>query len=222
MNEKNILKLCYTSSDAWVLPIWTAFNKAEKRGRIKRSRSFQTGKDGIYITTKLNFLRIIYDRIDQSNKEIIETIKNSEYNTKFCFDGISKKDTFSILLDIETYFREAYSIIEFVEKFTRKLFVYICDSNKNDSDKFLNSLQYQKENWYQAIREYRHSFTHHRSPWISICTSPYELVVESKQCKSRQLNNYCLTTSQMIKIDSEFRKFLYKAQKELIGYFDNL
>jgi hypothetical protein len=222
-------KLCAVldkTSIVWVNSIWAAFNEAEKRGAVTKSRKFLAGSDGVYISVKINFLNIIYNRIDSNVEKILEVAKNYDRKnsgSKYCFEGIDNETIHTLILDLETYFRQIYSIIEFIEKFTEKTFKYINNREKADYEKFLLELNYKNKKWYGWVKEIRHSLTHHKSLWLGVTIDkPYDIIIEKTHSAQPLNEEGCLSFSDLKLINRDFIKFLWNSQKKLITYYKNL
>lgn len=181
------------SGDPWVLPIWTSVNNALQKGKTTQLPS-DVYELGVYISTRLNILPRIVNRI---NAEVIELFKLAERHeeshvfTKMTEGYALRIDNdlkYRILCDIDSLLFEINSVCELMSKLFESLYSHAGKTleKKKVGLKIKSIIENAKQNpsWFVNLTEHRNFFIHEAAPYIAIDISNgsgnYELL--SKAC----------------------------------------
>jgi hypothetical protein len=219
--------------DPWVRPIWTAVHEARKSGGIDPLPK-EIGELGQYISTRLNILPRIINRINSEvkelylvaknyNKENVYTHENSGY--AFTIDDTLK---YNLLADIDAILFELNSVCELMSRLFEKLYCHVGKSIEKGKVglEIKNAIQRAGQNaaWFVDLDRHRNFFIHEGAPYFAIDISKddgkYGLIIMKKNLKRFNNPDDFITLSDINNIVQGFSSARSVIQNVLISLFE--
>jgi len=219
-------------SDPWVLPIWASVHDAIQKGKIKEI-PVELSEQGLYISTRLNFLPRIVSRINTEVVKLLEAVKahkpEHEFSEKhegvaFVFDDDLK---YQLLIDIDSLLFELNSLCEMMGQFFEKLHVLAGTSmpkkNHGLSIKSVLDKANQDSSWFVTLDNHRNFFLHNGAPYIAIDISPalknFDVLIMKENIKNFGDESKFLRLSDINTIVTGFSASKFVIQSYLRGLF---
>jgi hypothetical protein len=180
--------------DPWVLPIWGAIINAVERGDCNPVDP-EINELGIYISTRLNMLPRIIQRIKSGWHTLYSEIKS--YDEKYVFSTgkegfalpVNDNVKFQLLIDIDSFLFETNSCSELMTEFFFRLLRHRnipCKKDKaGDKIKIILTENGQNPDWFVLLDKERNFFIHNAAPYIAIDISrePPDLLIMKENIK---------------------------------------
>lgn len=180
--------------DPWVLPIWGAIINAVKRGDCNPVDP-EIRELGIYISTRLNMLPRIIQRINSGWHTLYSEIKS--YDEKYVFSTgkegfalpVNDNVKFQLLIDIDSFLFETNSCSELMAEFFFQLLRHgniPCKKDKTgEKIKKILTENGQNPDWFVLLDKERNFFIHNAAPYIAIDISrePPDLLIMKENIK---------------------------------------
>ncbi|MCH8034981.1 MAG: hypothetical protein IH950_14640 [Bacteroidetes bacterium] len=219
--------------DPWILPIWSAINDAVSSGKTEKLPQ-STIELGMHISTRLNMLWIVKNRINLDCVELYETVKNAdpkyEYTpTKrgYAFD-IKDDLKLNILIDIDAFLFELNSCCELIGNLLKALYEHVGKPITKAPGLVLKDILKNAgidTGWFIDLDYHRNFFMHSGAPYIivNITNAPRcDLIITKENIKTFDNQEKFL---QLSDIDNIFQGFLQSKpiiQESLIKLFNKL
>ena len=176
MKVEKWIHINYEENDKWLFPIFNALresiglNDNEKLDKSIIELSY-------HISTRLDILPIIYKRLNEDYKQIINTIKekstveniSSKNKRGFVLD-IEKEIVNEIILDIDSFLLEINACIELITKLISKIYNLIENKIEDVNKEILNILSKKglDEKWFRLLDSARNFFIHEGTPFFAV------------------------------------------------------
>lgn len=219
--------------DPWILHIWSAINDAVSSGKTEKLPQ-STLELGMHISTRLNMLLTVKNRINLDCVELYETVKNAdpkyEYTPAkrgYAFD-INDDLKLNILIDIDALLFELNSCCELIGKLLKALYEHVGKPITKAPGLILKDILNNAgidTGWFSDLAYHRNCFMHSVAPYIivNITNSPrYDLIITKENIKTFDNQEKFL---QLSDIDNIFQGFLQSKpiiQESLIKLFNKL
>lgn len=226
------LHIAAPPSDPWLLPIRKAVNIAADVGRTKA-----LGPDidelGLHITTRLNMIPLIVNRINSEVSQIYRVARNyadediSTESRRGHAVRIDKDLLHSSLADIDAILFELNSLCELMARLFEKLYAHVGRPIRKGraglAIKSVIEAAGHDARWFQELDGHRNFFIHEGAPYlaidISIEDTPYDLLIMKENIKSFEDESKFVRLSEINDIVNGFASAKPAIQQHLAGLF---
>jgi hypothetical protein len=191
------IHLSELGGDQWVLPIWASVHGAIRKGKVKEI-STELSEQGVYISTRLNFLPRIASRIKSEVMALVEAIKTHKPKHEFSENcegvafAIDNDLKYQLLIDIDSLLFELNSLCELMGQFFERLHALagtsIPKKNPGLSIKSVLDKANQDSSWFVALDNHRNFFLHNGAPYVAVDISPslngFDVLITKENIKS--------------------------------------
>lgn len=187
-----------------------------------------------HITTRLEILPIIYDRINEEYEVLMSYCKKKISDKNKCSrdkDGfvleIEKSLVYSLILDIDSFLFEINSSIELITKFVMRIYNLLGRFTDNFAKEMKEMLLLNgcDISWFRLLDSGRNYFIHDGTPFIAIdCTNEeegYDLIIMKENLKSFEGNKTFYRFSEFTKIAKGFYEMKNKLSEYLFKIIES-
>jgi len=184
--------------DKWVLPIWSAIDEAAKAGTAP-PRNDELNDLGLSISTRLDFLPRIIERVNTASAGVYEKVSQREPEHEFepgvegiAFDLADNALKYELLIDIDSLLFELNSIRELVTRLFEQLHTHAgqempqTDSARNSIESIVKDAG-ENASWFKNLADHRNLFIHEAAPYVAVDISSapqdYDLLIMKKNIK---------------------------------------
>lgn len=221
--------------DTWVLPIWNAIHEAEKKQKVKKAHQ-RFGEISLHISTRLDMLPIIGERIRKERDSLFEQINNHEPGHVFSkgkdgyvFKIDDNKLKYYLLIDIDSFLFEMDSCCELMTEYVGMVYEHIGKTipKKEIGNKIKEIIENAglENNWYLELNKHRNFFIHEGTPYFAVDISnseKYDLLIMKENLKNFTDEKKFVKLADLGKIENEFYKSKGAIQKHLIDLYNKL
>jgi len=173
--------------DPWVLPIWRAVNEAAAAGQVA-PRPRALSELGVHISTRLNFLPRIVQRISAETEALIRVAKERRQYHEFAPGNpgraliVDNDLKYRLLVDVDALLFELNSLYELWMEWFRSLhrhaLVPMPCRTANDSIRHILATEGHSTDWLDHLNDDRNYFTHRAAPYLAmdISTARYDVL----------------------------------------------
>ncbi|MBK8015495.1 MAG: hypothetical protein IPK20_01525 [Betaproteobacteria bacterium] len=228
------LHLSELGGDPWVLPIWTAVNKAVEAKKVQALSKDQR-ELGVHVSARLNILPRIASRINTEAKvlcDIAKTHKPEHVFTATTHGAALHVDDdlkYQLIADINAFLVEVNSCAELMSKFLQLLYaqagIPIPDNKLTDMLRQILSKSNVSGDWFTILDRNRNFVTHNGTPYIAIDVSNQEtwdlLIMKENLVKFDDTKKF-FTLSELGAVAEGFSNARVALQKHLIDLYAGL
>lgn len=193
---KKWVHINFVGGDPWVLPIWAAFNDGFAEGKFPQ-KTKEMSELALHLSTRLNMIPYVVDRVNKDLKAIRETAQNIEDKHisdldkgGYAFD-IENKFTYNLLISFDSFLFEIDSCCELITTFIRLIYNHL-GQQKTDKQigKILKTViegSGGSSAWFESLQNLRNYLIHEGAPYFAIDVSEpdsFELLVMRENLKS--------------------------------------
>jgi hypothetical protein len=219
MKVEKWIHINYEENDKWLFPI---FNELRTSLRLKDDEILDQNfiELSYHISTRLEILPIICDRLNVGFKRIIDNCKekvehiniSSEKENGYVLE-IDEKVKYSMILDIDSFLFEINSCLELITKLIKKIYS-LFDQKVEDINEELKQLLIKKGQdieWYRLLDSGRNFFIHEGTPFFAIdytnhSIGQYDILIMKENINSFEQKKKYYRLSDFNKIISGFHK----------------
>lgn len=232
------LHLDYRPKNAWILPIWTAVNKATETGKCEKvTPGSDLGELGLGISTRLEMLPLIAARVREETNKLFQATKNhkDEHVFKEGKDGVAfpnkgiEKDIYLLIIDIDSLLFELKATCDLIEKLFIRLYNHAGKKlHKKKGGKLIkDDLEREGEDasWLADLNNLRVLFIHKTTPYLAIDISSadkYDILIMKENLTSFSDNKKFIKLSKIDIILQGFHKSMIFRQRYLVALFENM
>lgn len=163
-------------SDPWILPIMGAINKAVTNKKCNEIDN-NLREMGAYVTTRLNIIPIIIERINLEWDNLYKKIKNYTQINIFKKNKdahailVDKTLIYKILADIDSFLFETNSCCELMVKLLNMIYIHRGIKFQKKMGLILKKLfidHGQDPEWFKFLDKERNFFIHNGSPYLAV------------------------------------------------------
>lgn len=197
MKIEKWIHINYEENDKWLFPI---FNELRASLRLKDDEILDQNfiELSYHISTRLEILPIIYDRLNEEFKRIIDNCKekveqiniSSEKENGYVLE-IDEKVKYSMILDIDSFLFEINSCLELITKLIKNIYSLLGQKVEdiNEELKQLLIKKGQDIEWYRLLDSGRNFFIHDGTPFFAIdytnhSIGQYDILIMKENIKS--------------------------------------
>ena len=223
--------------DPWVLPIWSAVNKAIESNLVppltKDMREL-----GLHISTRLDILPFVVSRLNSGVDQIYKAASNygeEHIFTKeaegYAFPMSEKREIVHFLLsDIDALLFETNSVCELMTKFFESLYSHAgINLEKSEVGLKIRDIiesEGHDSKWFQDLDSHRNFFIHEGAPFLAIDVSlgpnKYDLLIMKENLNIFEDSSKFFRLSELNNIVQGFVLARHTIQKHLIEIFRRL
>jgi len=183
--------------DPWILPIWSAVNEAESKGKSTPISKEVKSQIGLSISTRLDMLPRIVHRINEEVNEVYKAVKTHKSEHEFsaqregyAFD-IDENLKFNLLIDIDSLLFELNSVCELMTNLFYELYNHAGKTiEKKKVGLIIKKIieGYRKSSvWFTDLDSHRNFFMHEGAPYFAVDVSKghgkYDLLIMKENIK---------------------------------------
>jgi hypothetical protein len=228
---KEWLHLSDTGGDPWVLPIWSAAHQAIDKGIVKAIPN-RLEELALHISTRLNLIPHIVDRLNVGAKAIYEAIKRHE--KKHVFAGATTGTAFPVdgglkhrfIADIDAFLTEINACAELMRTFFQLVHEH---AGKPIADKDLTgALQAAIKKhggdvqWFRFLDRNRNYVAHEGTPYLAVDVTSRErpeLLVMKQNLRKFDDTEKFFRLSELNEVAQGFIKAEAATQEQLVALF---
>lgn len=237
MKIKKWIVISEFGKDNWILSIWSAIHKAEKKQKL-----FKMGKDvgelAMSIQMKFEIITRVLQRIKEKREQILKEV-NDKFELKYVYTEhtipksryamlIDDEIKYKFLIDIESLFFELIACRDLIGKFLCRMY---CNSGKfleeRDINTHLKNVIGKGKRWqklFSDLVESRNFFVHKGTCYIAVDVSkkPYDLILTKKFNQKFQNEKDYITIEHLIDMVKNFYEVRIDLKNYMIKYLENL
>ena len=221
--------------DPWVLPIWNSIHKAIPENTIRKSQR-KLSELALYISTKLNMMPHIIERVNKECNEIWEVTKKGDKEGDY-WNGhegrallLDDDLIYNLIIDLDSLMFELKSCLELMRQFLLQIYQVSNSkiSHKQINNEFKNIVLKDGMNatWYDDLEKHRTFFIHLGAPYIAIDLTNeekyYDLIIMKENLKKFDNRKKFLLLSDLNKIVNGFLKARGALQEHIIKHLENI
>lgn len=220
------------AGDQWILPIWTAVNKAIEKGTITKLPS-EVYMAGEHISIRLNILPRVVKRINSEVQDLFKLAESHEQSHIFTkqTEGyvlhIDNDLKYRLLSDLDSLLFEINSVCELMSRLFDDLYSHVGKPLKKKmvglKIKSLIENANQDPRWFSNLAKHRNFFIHEAAPYIAIDISGgkgnYELLIMKENMKTFENKDTYISLSELNEIVQGFIKAKPVIQNDLTSLF---
>lgn len=163
--------------DYWVMPIWNAIHASVNKGRMKKHPP-KLGELALYISTKLNMIPHVVNRINKGSLSIWDEVKKRDKNEDSWIDRegyglrIDEEIKYNLLIDLDCLIFELTSCLELMRQFLYFIYKHtnkkLNGQQKEQEFKKILSAGQRSNSWYDELTKHRNFFIHQGAPYHAI------------------------------------------------------
>lgn len=212
------IHLSELGDDPWVLPIWASVHDAIRNGNVKEIPT-ELSEQGVYISTRLNFLPRIVSRINSEVMALVEAVTTHKLEHEFsenCEGVAFAADNdlkYYLLIDIDSLLFELNSLCELMNQFFERLHALagttMPKQSPGPSIKSVLDKANEDSSWFVALDSHRNFFLHNGAPYVAVDISPslingFDVLITKENIKSFRDKHKFLRLSDIDKIVKGF------------------
>ncbi len=227
------LHVNYNIGDRWVLPIWTARNRAAELGRVASLPS-ELGQLGLHVSTRLSMIEVLIQRINARFPRLVKLISKRKPHHEFTaadnayvFD-LPADFTYELLIDVDAILFEVNSCCELMNLFFESLYKHAGKKlpRKPIGSTIRQVLEAagQDPAWFRSLKLYRNFFIHEEAPYFAVDLSKahegtYDLLIMKRNLHSFDDEKEFVKFSKLTEIVRGFQNAKPAVQRHLAGLF---
>jgi hypothetical protein len=224
--------------DNWILPIWSAVNKAIESNLVP-TLTEDMRELGLHISTRLDILPFVVSRLNSEVEQIYKSVSN--YGEEFIFTK-NKDDAYAfpmsekreivlyLLADIDALLFETNSVCELMTKFFESLYshagINLEKSKVGLKIRDIIESEGHDSKWFQNLDSHRNFFIHEGAPYLAIDVSfgpnKYDLLIMKENLNIFEDSSKFFRLSELNNIVQGFVLARHTIQKHLIDIFHRL
>ena len=217
--------------DPWVLPIWNPIHKAIADNRIQ-SFPKKLSELALYISTKLNIMPYIIERINKQCNDIWDITNKRDKGNDY-WNGhegraleLDDELKYHLIIDLDSLLFELKSCLELLRQFLLEIYKLTNKKirHKEINNEFKNIILQDVINttWYDDLEKHRRFFIHLGAPYIAIDLTHeekyYDLIIMKENLKIFNDRKKFILLSDLNNIVHGFQKARSALQKHIINY----
>jgi hypothetical protein len=221
--------------DPWMLPIWDSIYKAIPENRIQKSQK-KLSELALYISTKLNMMPRIIERVNKECNEIWNITKKRDKEGDY-WNGhegrallLDDDLIYNLIIDLDSFIFELKSCLELMSQLLMEIYKLTNNriSHKQINNEFKNIILKDDMNatWYDDLEKHRTFFIHLGAPYIAIDLTNeeeyYDLIIMKENLKKFDNRKKFLLLSDLHKIVYGFLKARGALQQHIINHLGNI
>jgi hypothetical protein len=220
--------------DPWILPIWTAVNRAEQSGKVPRISKEVKSLLGLSISIRMDMLSRIFARINSEVNKVYSAAKAHKQEHIFTNKkegyviDIDNNLKFDLLTDIDSLFFELNSVCELITNLFSVLYKNIGKPVQNNKAglkiKQIIEAAGKPFDWFQKLVSHRNFFIHEGTPYFAVDISQgpgkYDLLIMKKNIKCFKDDSKFIKLSEINSIVVGFSVAKPIIQKHLIELYE--
>lgn len=225
------LHLSELGGDPWVLPIWTAINKAVEAKKVPPI-SKELSELGVHISTRLNVLPRIAARLDEGTKWLYGAA--TEHKSEHIFTDVKSGVAlpvdddlkYRLIADIDAFLFEINACADLMAVFFELLHAHagspIPTDKRTKTLRDILSKSGVTDDWFKMLDRNRNFVAHKGTPYLAIDVSKdgaWNLLVMKENLVKFDQPDKFFTLSQLQAMAGEFATAKASLQEHLIGLF---
>lgn len=227
------LHVNYEVGDPWVLPIWTARNRAAEVGRVGPLPS-ELGQLGLHVSTRLSMIQFLIQRISARSPRLVELISKRDPHHEFTaaynayvFD-LPADFLCELLIDLDALLFEVNSCCELMSLLFEGLYKHAGRELPHKSVgltiRQVLETAGQDPAWFQSLNRHRNFFIHNGAPYFAVDLSKadegnYDLLIMKRNLHSFDDEDEFVPFSKLKEIVRGFQEAKPAVQQHLAGLF---
>mgnify|MGYP001580571710 CR=1 FL=1 len=227
------LHVDYIATDRWVLPIWTAANRAAERGQVGALPD-ELGQLGLHVSTRLSMIETLIPRINACARRLEELIATRAPHHEFTAPdngyvfSLPADFKYAFLVDLDALLFEVNSCCELMGRLFEKVYEHAGKGLPltpvgRTIRKILEAAG-QDAKWFAKLDGHRNFFIHEGAPYFAVDlsradTGNYDLLIMKRNLRSFEDERQFVRYSELREIVGGFQTSKLPVQQHLAGLF---
>ena len=227
------LLIDYTVKNHWVVPIWTAVNRAAENEHVDRL-SDELRQLGLHVSTRLSMIETLIQRINGFANRLSDRIEDREPHHEFTAakDGyvfpLLADFMYAFLIDLDALLFELNSCCELMIDLFQKLYEHAGRTlPRNPVGLVVRDVLEaagQDASWFVRLDGHRNFFMHHGAPFFAVDLSntdsgKHDLLVMKRNLRSFEDESQFVRYSELRQIVGGFQHSIPVIQHHLVALF---
>jgi hypothetical protein len=227
------LHVDYIAKDRWVLPIWSAVNRAAEGGRVGPLPD-ELGQLGLHVSTRLGMIETLIQRINTCARRLEELIALREPHHEFtapdngCAFSLPSDFKYAFLVDLDALLFEVNSCCELMGRLFESVYVHAGRSLPltpvGRTIRQVLEAAGQDAQWFARLDDHRNFFLHEGAPYFAVDlsradTGHYDLLIMKRNLRSFEDTGQFVRYSELRQIVGGFQNSKLPVQQHLAGLF---
>ncbi len=233
MSVTKWLHIDYIAGDRWVLPVWTAVNRAAERGQVGPLPD-ELGQLGLHVSTRLSMIETLIRRINGCAHRLAELIATREPHHEFTAPDngyafpLPAEFKYAFLIDLDALLFEVNSCCELMGRLFEKLYAHAGKALPRTpvglTIRQVLEAAGQDAGWFVKLDGHRNFFTHQGAPYFAVDLSKahdgqYDLLIMKRNLQSFEDESQFVRYSEMKQIVAGFQTSKAVIQQHLMALF---
>jgi hypothetical protein len=227
------LQIDYLVADPWILPIWTAINRAAQRGAAI-SLTDELGELGLHVSTRLSMVEALIRRVNAGAQHLAQLIAARQPHHEFTQPDnayafpLPDDFKYAFLVDLDALLFEVNSSCELMTRLFERVYEHAgkalpVPSVGRSIGKVLEAAG-QNAAWFAKLAGHRHLFIHEAAPYFAVDlsgadTGQYDLLIMKRNLRPFADESAFVRYSELKEIVRGFQQAKPAVQRHLAGLF---
>lgn len=223
----------YIATDRWVLPIWTAANRASERGQVWALPD-ELVQLGLHVSTRLSMIETLIRRINTLARRLEKLIATREPHHEFTAPdngyAFSLPPDFksAFLVDLDALLFEVNSNCELMERLFKRVYEHAGKglplTPVGRTIRQVLEAAGQNGGWFAKLDDHRNFFIHEGAPYFAVDlsradTGHYDLLIMKRNLQSFEDEHQFVRYSELRQIIDGFQNSKLPVQQHLAELF---